>query len=30
MEQLGSKWLDFHEISYLKIFKKSVKKFKFH
>jgi len=26
MEQLGSQWTDFHEISYLKIFRKTVQK----
>jgi hypothetical protein len=26
MEQLGSHWMDFHEILYLSIFQKSVKK----
>jgi hypothetical protein len=30
MEQLGSHWMDFHEIWYLSIFRKSVDKFKFH
>jgi len=30
MEQLGSHWRDFYEILYLRIFRKSVKKFKFH
>ena len=29
MEQLGSNWTDFHEILYLRIFRKSVDKFKF-
>jgi hypothetical protein len=31
MEQLGSHWTDFHEISYLRIFfEKLSRKFKFH
>ena len=29
IEQLGSHWTDFYEILYLRIFRKSVKKFKF-
>jgi hypothetical protein len=28
MEQLGSHWMDFHEIWYLRIFQKSAEKFK--
>ena len=30
MEKLGSNWVDFHEILYLRIFQKSVRGFKFH
>jgi hypothetical protein len=30
MEQLGYRWTDFSEISYLNILRKSVEKFKFH
>jgi hypothetical protein len=29
MEQLGSHWADFHNILYLKIFRKTVEKIKF-
>ena len=29
-EQLGSHWTDFQNVIYLRIFRKSVKKFKFH
>jgi hypothetical protein len=29
MEQLGSNWKDFHEISYLRLIRKSVEKFNF-
>jgi len=29
IEQLGSRWIDFHEILYFSIFRKYVEKFKF-
>jgi hypothetical protein len=30
MGQLCSQWMDFHEIYYLSIFKKTSRKFRFH